>query len=99
MSKKPSFIGWYYHGRRAQTLAAELNAHLSFIYESRLQGRWLLPLRYLLQSWKTWRLLERERPEAVIVQAPPIVAPLVVAAWCELRGKIRSPAQPTRYVI
>jgi len=53
----------------------------------RLKGRWRTPLRYLAQAWDTWHLLERERPEAVIVQAPPVFAPLVVAAWCRLRGR------------
>lgn len=36
----------------------------------------------MVQGWKTWRTLERERPVAVLVQAPPVVAPLVVAVWC-----------------
>ena len=84
---EPIFIVWYSASRRAQTLAAELGGQASFFYESQLKGRWLAPLRYLIQGWETWRLLERERPGAVLVQAPPIFAPLVVALWCELRGK------------
>src|SRR5579883_93571 len=81
---------WYTHARRAETLARELNAKLVFIYESHLRGFWLKPLRYVLQTWKTWRLLEREQPAFIIVQSPPIFAPLAVALWCKVRGRKRS---------
>jgi glycosyltransferase involved in cell wall biosynthesis len=81
---------WYTHARRAETLARELNAKLIFIYEARLKRFWLKPLRYVLQTWKTWRLLERERPAFIIVQSPPIFAPLAVALWCKVRGRKRS---------
>jgi glycosyltransferase involved in cell wall biosynthesis len=89
MSVKSLFIVWYSHSRRAESLAAELDGQVSFLYEPRLKGRLLTPLRYLVQGWKTWRLLERERPEVVLVQSPPIFAPLIVAVWCELRGITR----------
>jgi glycosyltransferase involved in cell wall biosynthesis len=87
MSVKPISIVWTDHSRRAETLATELDGQVYFLYESRLKRRLLTPLRYLVQGWKTWCLLERERPEAVLVQSPPIFAPLLVAVWCELRGK------------
>src|SRR5437016_927539 len=90
MSVKCVFIVWYRHSRRAETLTAELGGQISFQYESGMKGPGLTPLRYLVQGWKTWRLLEREQPEAVIVQVPPIFALLIVAAWCRLRGKTRS---------
>jgi len=99
MSVKSIFIVWYSHSRRAENLAAELDGQVSFLYEPRLKGRWLTPLRYLVQSWKTWRLLERERPEVVLVQSPPIFALLIVAVWCELRGNIRSLGHQTLYVL
>ena len=87
MSVKSVFIAWYSYSRRAEGLAAELGGQVSFQYEARLKSIWLTPLRYLVQGWKTWRFLEQERPEVVLVQAPPIFAPLIVAAWCELRDK------------
>ncbi|SRR6266487_2345154 len=99
MSAKLLFVVWYKHSRRATTLAAELNGQVSFQYEHRLEGRWLTPLRYLVQGWKTWCLLERERPEVVLVQVPPVFALLVIAAWCELRGKIGPSRQPVPYAI
>lgn len=96
---KTLFIVWYSHSRRAETLAAELGGRVCFVYESRLRGRWLLPLRYLAQGWKTWWLLEREQPDMVLVQSPPILAPLVVALWCALRGKRRHARRHTRFAI
>jgi glycosyltransferase involved in cell wall biosynthesis len=84
------YIVWYSHARRAETLSRELNAQLVFIYEAQLKSFWLKSLRYVIQGWKTWRLLEQERPAFVIVQSPPTLAPLAVALWCKLRGKLRA---------
>ena len=62
---KTLYIVWYSHARRAETLSKELNAQLVFIYEAQLKGFWLKALRYVIQGWKTWRLLERERPPSL----------------------------------
>src|SRR6266700_3558362 len=99
MNVKSLFIVWAHHSRRAETLATELNGQVSFQYEARLKGGWLIPLRYLVQGWKTWHLLEREQPEVVLVQSPPIFAPLVVTLWCELRGKTRSTKHRSSFAI
>jgi glycosyltransferase involved in cell wall biosynthesis len=99
MGTKSLFIVWTDHSQRAETLAADLDAQVRFIYEPRLKAHWATPLRYLAQAWKTWRLLERERPGAVFVQSPPIFAPLIVAAWCTLRGKTSLARLGTPYVI
>ncbi len=90
MSDKRLYLVWYSHARRAETLAREIDAQVVYLFEQRLDKRWLKPLRYLVQGWKTWRLLERERPAVVIAQSPPIFAPLTAALWCKLRGKKRS---------
>jgi glycosyltransferase involved in cell wall biosynthesis len=101
MNVKSVFIVWTNLSPRAETMAAELklDGQVGFLYEDRLKGRWLTPLRYLVQAWKTWLLLERERPEVVFVQSPPIFAPLVVAVWCQLRGKTGSSGQRAFYAI
>jgi glycosyltransferase involved in cell wall biosynthesis len=99
MNVKSVFIVWYNYSQRAEVLAAELGGQVSFQYEPRLKGLWLTPLRYLVQGWKTWRLLEQKRPEIVIVQAPPITAPLAIAIWCRLRGKTQRSGQGASYVI
>ncbi|HYU76420.1 MAG TPA: glycosyltransferase [Ktedonobacteraceae bacterium] len=99
MRVKSIFIVWGDHSRRAETLATELDVQVCFVYELRLKGRWLTPLRYLIQCWKTWRLLERERPEVVLVQSPPIFAPLVVSLWCELQRRTRPSGFRVSYAI
>lgn len=99
MNVKSLFIVWYGYSRRAVSLTSELGGQVNFIYETGLNGRWLTPLRYLVQGWRTWHLLEREQPEVVLVQAPPIFAPLIVALWCELRGKTRLPGHQIPYAI
>lgn len=99
MSRKPLFIAWASHSQRFETLAVELDGQLSLQYETQLKGPWLTLLRYLVQGWKTWRLLERERPEVVIVQVPPVFAPLIVAVWCELRGKTGAAGCVARYAL
>jgi glycosyltransferase involved in cell wall biosynthesis len=99
MSIKPLFIVWHHFTRRAETLTTELGGRVCYEYEGRLEGKLLTPLRYLAQAWKTWRLLERERPAVVIVQSPPIFAPLVVAAWCVMRGKMQRRGYRTSYIV
>jgi glycosyltransferase involved in cell wall biosynthesis len=80
-------------------MSAELGGYVNFQYETGLKEPWLKPLRYLVQGWKTWRLLEQEQPEAVLVQVPPIFAGLTVAIWCELRSKTRHLKLPIPYVL
>lgn len=87
MQDTPLFVVWARYSRRAATLSAELHGQLTLQYEDRLQARWLKPLSYLVYTWRTWQLLERQRPRTVIVQVPPIFALLVVAAWCAWRGE------------
>src|SRR5579859_5207114 len=99
MNTKSIFIVWYDHSRRAETLAAELGVQVHFLYESRLIRRWLTPLRYIVQGWKTWHLLDRERPLLILVQSPPIFAPLVVALWCKLHGKFQPAGYQMSYAI
>lgn len=43
---------------------------------------WTVWLKYLGQSIRTWRLLRAERPSAVFVMTPPVVAPLVAWLYC-----------------
>ncbi len=94
MDNKILYIVWYTHARRAETLARELHARLVFIYKAQMNSIFLKPLRYVIQGWGTWKLLEKDRPAFVIVQSPPMFAPLTVALWCKLRGRKR-----TSYII
>ena len=98
MEDRLVFVVWCRHSRRAATLNSELHGTITFQYEDKLKAIWIKPFGYLLYAWRTWLLLERERPNAVIVQMPPIFAPLVVALWCKLRGR-KLTGHAVRYVI
>ena len=37
--------------------------------------------KYAGQAWRTWKILRRERPDAVFVMVPPVIAALVVWAY------------------
>src|SRR5712691_3101147 len=101
MSVTSLYISWAKYSRRAETLSVELNldGKVCSLYEEKLKLAWLLPWRYIVQSWKTWRLLEELQPQAVVVQCPPIFALLVVAAWYELRRRNQSSGQQRLYAL
>ena len=100
MKVKPLFIAWASNSLRIHTMATELHGKASLQYASGLEGPWLLPLRYIVQAWSTWHLLEQEQPDVVIIQAPPIFAPLVVALWCRFKGRRTiATKRPIPYVI
>lgn len=99
MGTKTLFIVWANRSRRAETMAAELDGQVSFHFEDKIKSRWLKPLSYLVQGWKTWHVLEQEQPDMVLVQSPPIFAPLVVSLWCRRRRKTESTDRKLPYVI
>lgn len=99
MMAKTIFIVWANRSRRAETLTDELGGSVSFFHKADLHRQWLVPLGYLLYSWKTWQLLEQEQPEVVFVQSPPTLAPLVVGIWCTMKGKNRWTGQRRVYAI
>ena len=89
-SPKLVFIAWTDQDRRSQLLAKELGMQL---YEIQiLQRKYALaPLRYLLQTWRTLRILFRERADVTFVQNPPIFA--AFAVW------LYAAVSRTRFVI
>lgn len=64
--------------RRSELLAQEFGATLHFITFGQKGSLLLAPVRYLVQGWRTWRVLRRERPEIIFVQNPPIFGVLAV---------------------
>jgi glycosyltransferase involved in cell wall biosynthesis len=43
-------------------------------------------LKYVGQALQTWQILLRDKPEAVFVMSPPVIAALVVYPYCAVRG-------------
>jgi hypothetical protein len=83
-----TYISWAEHCSRSDHTARELGGVSHMVYWTSLGSHpatvWL---KYLGQTWSTWRLLERDRPAAVFVMTPPLFAPLAVLAWCRLRRR------------
>jgi hypothetical protein len=87
-NNKLLFIVWASNSRRAVTLAEYWGGTTSFHFNKSLKKKkYLAPLRYVQQAWTTWRELETKKPQAVLVQTPPVFAGLVVMLWCKLRKR------------
>lgn len=81
-----TFIVWQRYHRRSELLAQHFGATIHYISCGQ-RGRLLqLPLRYLVQTWQTWRVLRKERPDVIFVQNPPIFAVLVTAFYARSSG-------------
>jgi glycosyltransferase involved in cell wall biosynthesis len=78
-----TYISWAPHCSRSDYTARELGGTSHMVYWERLGSRpatiWL---KYLGQTLWTWRLLARERPDAVFVMSPPPVAIVAVYLAC-----------------
>lgn len=84
---KAVFVAWAppSHTRRSELIARRLGIPLRRVHVFKMK-RYLAPLRYAIQSFLTLITLFRERPRVVLVQNPPIFAPLLVWIYCALTG-------------
>ena len=99
MDVKTVFVVWYSFSRRAETLASEVKGRVVFQYEAGLTGGWRTIWRYLVQARKTWQMLNRQKPDLVMVQSPPIFAPLAVVLWCKFWSRSTTTGKRVPYVI
>jgi len=57
------------------------------VYSARYGSHYItVPLKYLSQTWKSLRILFRERPQAVFVMTPPVVACVPALIYSQLSG-------------
>jgi glycosyltransferase involved in cell wall biosynthesis len=77
-------IGWVHFHRRTELLAQHLGASLHFIQCGQSEQFVRTPWRYAVQTWRTWRVLLRERPRIVLVQNPPIFCALLASVYARL---------------
>jgi len=84
--KKATFIVWVRFQQRAEFLAQHLGASIHYIYYGQRGSMLQLPVRYLVQTFRTLRVLQRETPEVVFVQNPPIFCVLVVYLYAKIHG-------------
>jgi glycosyltransferase involved in cell wall biosynthesis len=82
---KPTYISWAPYCSRSDHTARELGGVSHMVYRASLGSNGLTVwLKYCLQAIDTFRILGRERPDAVFVMSPPVIAVLAVWAWCRL---------------
>jgi hypothetical protein len=84
---KKIFIVWGRETQLSRYLASGLGAELKQVYYKKI-GEFNLPtiFRYIFQAAETLMILFYERPRAVIVQNPPVFAPLTCWLYCYLTG-------------
>src|SRR5688500_2350759 len=84
-SGRPVYISWAASCSRSDHTARELGGRSYMVYAKSLGSRastvWL---KYALQTAQTFNILFRERPSAVFVMVPPIIAALPVYLYCLL---------------
>jgi hypothetical protein len=72
-------IAWMPFSQRSATLARRLSFDLVLFRRVGFRRPWLSALSYPILAARTFMLVIRRRPSAVLVVAPPVVAPFVVA--------------------
>lgn len=83
---KTAFISWTRFDRRSDMVARHIGASMHFISYGRERSPAQAPLRYTLQSRRTWQILARERPDVVFAQNPPIFCAVLAAAYARRFG-------------
>lgn len=77
---KQIYIAWVAYQRRPDSMRSAVGYALHFVAPP-FTARWLKPLGYFAQAWRTLSLLLRERPDVVWFQQPPnFLAHLLLAA-------------------
>ncbi len=71
-------LGWMPASQRSATLASRLGFELCLLGTRGHRRPLTAPFRYLSLAVRTWWTVLRRRPRAMIVVAPPFVAPLIV---------------------
>lgn len=76
------FITWYPTCRRSDTIARALGGKSFLVHYLGFKQPLFAPVKYVLQTIKTWSLLRRERPDVVFVASPPVFAVIAVWLYC-----------------
>ncbi|NQU95618.1 MAG: glycosyltransferase [Candidatus Omnitrophica bacterium] len=84
--KKIIIIGWQPLSRRSQTFACQIQAPLYLIHFFKFKFPLIAPIKYIFQALKTFWVLQRERPDFVIVENPPVFLPLIAFVYTRISG-------------
>lgn len=77
------FLSWAPFSRRTETLAERFDLAACQVPAPGFKRPWYAPLKYPLQSWRTYQQFRRLGPGEVWVMDPPL--PAVVAGWVATR--------------
>ena len=81
------FISWAPFCSRSDSIAARLGGKSFMVYSPAYGSHYLtVPLKYVSQTVKSLRILFRERPAAVFVMTPPVVACLPAWIYSRVTG-------------
>jgi glycosyltransferase involved in cell wall biosynthesis len=76
---KVTFITWYPSCRRSDALAKALGGVSHLIHFLEFKQPVYAPLKYMLQTFSTFRHLWGDKPDLIVVASPPVFA--VLAVW------------------
>ena len=80
---KLAAIVWAPGEVRTKTFAIYLNADLHNIHYLLYRQSWIAPIKYVMQWFRTWYILFKNKYSVIYVTNPPIVAALCVAIYCK----------------
>ena len=76
---KQIYITWIDFQRRAESMNQYVDFDLYYLPPP-VSRKWLKPFGYLLQAWRTIRIVLAEKPDVVWVQSPPGMVPHILYA-------------------
>jgi glycosyltransferase involved in cell wall biosynthesis len=76
---KQIYITWIDFQRRAESMNQYVDFDLYYLPPP-VSRKWLKPFGYVVQAWRTIRIVLRERPDTVWVQSPPGMVPHILLA-------------------
>jgi glycosyltransferase involved in cell wall biosynthesis len=80
-----TYVSWAPHCSRSDYTARELGGASHMVYAGRMGSNpGTIWLKYLIQAFRTWKILLSGRHDAVFVMSPPVIAGLVVLPYCWL---------------
>lgn len=79
-------VAWSPHCSRTNQYSKRLQASFYQIHYLKSKRPWLAPFKYVLQFFKTWSVLARQRPKVIYVAVSPIFSALSVYIYCIFSG-------------
>lgn len=80
--QKRVYIAWVKQDTRARSLAHHLDAKNFFIHSINSNKKICSPLKYIINTFITLNLLNKENPDVIFVVNPPVFAVLVIWMYC-----------------